>query len=64
MSANGNALVTWEQNGDIYARRFVAGAWDGATAIPLLENLAGAARNLAADSFQEHGRRMNSSRQD
>src|SRR5262249_48663740 len=34
MSANGNALVTWSQGGGaIYARRYVAGVWDGVTTI-------------------------------
>ncbi|MFM2450787.1 MAG: hypothetical protein RIS44_3237, partial [Pseudomonadota bacterium] len=46
VSDNGNLLVTWLQNNNVYARRNIAGVWDGsASAIPLLENLAGAAVN-------------------
>ena len=39
VSANGNALVTWIQGGNVHARRSIGGVWDGTSTIPVLENV-------------------------
>jgi hypothetical protein len=43
MSANGNALVTWIQGTNVYARRYLVSTatWDGSALTPL-ENVANA----------------------
>src|SRR5262249_18490060 len=58
MSANGNALVTWLQtdNGsvnNVYARRFIAGAWDAGPTI--VENLGTAVLNPVG-AINDNGR--------
>ena len=55
MSANGNALVTWQQNGIFYARRYIAGSWDGATTIPVLLSGPGSAVN-SVGAINDNGR--------